>query len=90
MELIDYWKKVANNKEIYFKIKVSPSAKKTIFLGDRGDGVLKIAVKAVAEKGKANQELLNFIARSCHLNKNQLSLVKGINSHNKLIKIINL
>ena len=54
---------------------------------ERGEDWLKIAVKSVPEKGKANKELLNFLAKTLGLPKSALSLTSGQTDRYKKIAI---
>lgn len=54
--LNQYIEKLANNKEIYLKVIISPGVDKTSFLSIMTDGTIKIAVSAPPENG----ELIGF------------------------------
>jgi uncharacterized protein YggU (UPF0235/DUF167 family) len=60
--LNQYIEKLANNKEIYLKVIISPGVDKTSFLSIMTDGTIKIAVSAPPENGEANQDLIKFLA----------------------------
>jgi hypothetical protein len=47
------------------------------------DGALKIAVKQVPEKGKANKGLAEFLARVLGVSRSQVELVSGVTSRRK-------
>jgi len=83
----DYIEKLANNKEIYLKIKVSPNAGKTELLEIMSDGVIKIAIAATPENNKANLELLKFLAKELEVRKYQIKIVSGASDKLKLIKV---
>jgi hypothetical protein len=51
------------------------------------DGTLKFSVKAPADKGKANQELVRFLAKELGVTKDDISIINGWTSRSKLIKI---
>jgi hypothetical protein len=85
--LKQYVEKLANNKEIYLRIKVLPGAGQTAFMESMADGTLKIAVAAAPEKGKANQELIKFLATELGVRKYQIKVVSGIADRTKLIKV---
>lgn len=86
--LREYINNLAINKEIYFKVKVLPGTGKTEFLAKMSDGTIKIALRAVPEKGKANQELIRFLASELEVHKYQVKIVSGLAERTKLIKII--
>ncbi len=71
----------------YFKIKVTPKSQKTEIQGVLDDGTIKIRVAAPPEKGKANTELIKFLAKHYEVNKSQISIISGKSEQTKLIKI---
>ena len=75
-------------KELYLEIKAVPNAPKTEMTGFMENGVLKIKVKAAPEKGKANKELIRFLAEIFQLNKRDVLLISGDASRLKRFKII--
>jgi hypothetical protein len=85
--LTKYRDNLANNKEIYLKVKVLPGAGKTDFLSVMDDGTIKIAVAAPPENGKANQELVNFLATELGVRKYQVKIISGAAERLKLIKV---
>ena len=70
-------------KKNLVKIKVIPNSKKTELI--EKEGQLKLYLKAVPEKGKANQELIKFFKKEFKL---KVKLVKGEKSREKVLKII--
>ncbi len=54
---------------------------------EKGEDWLKISVNAVPEKGKANKELLKFLAKILELPKSALSLTSGQADRYKKITI---
>ena len=85
--LKQYIEKLTNNKEVYLRIKVLPGAGQTAFMESMADGTLKIAVAAAPEKGKANQELIKFLATELGVRKYQIKVISGIAERTKLIKV---
>lgn len=83
----EYLKNLPKNKEIYLRIKALPRASKSQFLDLMADGTLKIALAAPAEKGKANQELIKFLAAYFLINKDKVHLIAGAGGRSKLVKI---
>jgi len=57
-------------------IRVRPGARVTAVVGVKGDRLV-IDVAAQPEKGKANKELIRFLAKSLGLRKNQVVIVSG-------------
>ncbi|MFA5154992.1 MAG: DUF167 domain-containing protein [Patescibacteria group bacterium] len=78
---------LAKNKEIYFRVKAVPGAGTTGFLDKMADGTIKIALAAAPEKGRANQELINFLAAGLGVRRYQVKIIGGANSRLKLIKV---
>ena len=67
-------------------IKVIPKAHRSEIVGWEGD-VLKIRLKAVPEKGEANDELIAFLADHFKMSKSQVVIVRGHQSRLKHVKI---
>jgi uncharacterized protein len=67
-------------------VKVIPRARKNEIAGYE-NGVLKVRLHAVPEKGKANEELIDFLAEEFDLPKSSITLVKGKTSRLKHLKI---
>ncbi len=78
---------LANNKEIYFNVKVIPGAPKTEIRDEMADGTIKIALAAQAEKGEANQELINYVAKALGVRKYQVKIISGLSERAKLLKV---
>ena len=51
------------------------------------DGILKAYVKAAPDKGKANRALVELIAREYKVKKNEVTIVSGLSSRNKTVKV---
>ncbi len=65
-------------------IRVRPGARRTAVVGIK-DGKLVIDVAAQPEKGKANKELVRFLAKRLGLRKNQVVIVSGETAREKRI-----
>lgn len=61
---------------IVFAVKVVPGSSKTAVCGLL-DGKIKIKVSAVAEKGKANKCLLEFLAKQLGVKKSAIRIISG-------------
>lgn len=72
-------------------IRLTPNARNTGFGGlmDVADNktALKVSINAVPEDGKANKELIAFLAKSWKLPKSALSILSGHTSRLKIILI---
>lgn len=69
------------------RVKVIPKSSKTELVETMADGTLKIRVKAPPEKGKANKELIKFLAEHFGTRKESITIISGKTDHIKLIKI---
>lgn len=68
-------------KGIVLRVRLTPNSScckiNGIFIDPNGDEWLKINVISVPEKGKANQELLKFVAAKLKLAKSDLQIISG-------------
>ena len=85
----DFQQILDKKEDAYLKIKVIPGAGKSCFLEALSDGTWKIALKAQPEKGKANLELVSYLAKEFKLQKNQIEIISGKTARVKLVKIKN-
>ncbi|MBN1242379.1 MAG: DUF167 domain-containing protein [Spirochaetales bacterium] len=67
-------------------VKALPNAPRSAFAGLRG-GELAVRVAAAPDKGKANEELVRFVAGALGLSRSQVSLESGATGRHKLIAI---
>lgn len=85
----DIFYPVESGIEIY--IKVTPGASRNkigkAFINDKGINVLKVYVTQVAEKGLANEAVIELLCDHFHLHKKQLVLQSGKTSRDKLFLI---
>ncbi len=79
-----FWKET--NSGIVISVKVTPNAKKSEIVGLENDE-LKIRVAAVPDKGKANDALIAFLAKTLQVSKSQIILVNGLASRHKKLSI---
>lgn len=73
--------------EVYLRIKALPGSGKSEFLEEMADNTIKIAVKARAEKGQANIELIKFLAKEVGVSRDAVKIISGAGARVKLIKI---
>src|SRR5690349_1342383 len=59
------------------KVKVIPKSAKTEIVGKMSDGTVKIRVAAVPERGKANAELIGFLAKHYGVSREKISILTG-------------
>ena len=67
-------------------LKVSPGASANKIMNWNA-GILKVRIKAPPEKGKANKELIRFLAKLLGTAPANLDLVSGESSRNKRVRI---
>ncbi len=87
MEKIEQIKQeIAQNKEVFFKIKAFPAAKENkIELGP--NNILHVKITAAPDKDKANQAIIKFLAAKLGLRRYQVEIHRGKTVVNKTIKI---
>jgi len=61
-----------------------PKSSRNEIRGVVGD-YLKIAIKALPEEGKANQELIKFLSKKLRISKSEISIISGLKSRRKEI-----
>ncbi len=64
-------------------VHVKPGARENKVLGWLDEGSVRIAIKAPAKEGKANAELIHFVADKLGIAKSQIEIKRG---HNAPIK----
>lgn len=69
-----------------FHIRLQPRASRRGIVGFQG-GCLKIAVHAPPEDGKANAELIAFLAGELHCARSDIEIVAGHTARNKTLRI---
>ena len=67
-------------------VKVIPNAPKSEFVGKRGDEYV-FKIHAQPEKGKANEELIAFLAKFLGVPKKSLSITSGHTSQHKVLEV---
>lgn len=72
---------------VKLRVKVVPRASRTEFRGRMADGTVKIALKAPPVDGKANDELLRFLASEFGVPRSSIRLLSGNTSRKKLLSI---
>ncbi len=73
----------------YLRVKVIPKSAATEVSEILADGTIKIRLKAIPKRGKANTELIKFLAKELNISTEQISIIAGKSERIKLIKIKN-
>ncbi|MDD5126633.1 MAG: DUF167 domain-containing protein [Dehalococcoidales bacterium] len=68
---------------------VRPGAHKNEVIGFTRE-VLEVRVAAPPFKGKANQELIDFLSKTLGISKSSLNIIKGLTSRHKLLAVTGL
>ncbi len=76
------------SEEIRFSAKVIPNATKNLICSETG--LIKIKIKAPAVDGKANSELIRFLAKQFNVQSRNIEILSGLRSRMKLIRIFDL
>lgn len=71
----------------YYRIKVITRQLQTEYRGLMADGTIKIALAAVPEKGRANQELLRYLSEELGFPVSAFRIVSGLTSPVKLLSL---
>lgn len=74
-------------KSGYLRIKVLPKSPKNEVVEILDDETIKIRIKAVPERGKANAELIKFLSKELNIQRDQISIISGKTEQLKLVKI---
>ena len=80
------WLRVAADGRITLTLHIQPGAKKTEFAGLHGDA-LKIRLAAPPVDGKANSQLLAWLAEQLRCPKRDLQLLRGEASRRKQVQV---
>ncbi|MBD3191365.1 MAG: hypothetical protein GF308_12015 [Candidatus Heimdallarchaeota archaeon] len=76
------------NGILRLQVVVKPRSRKRKMTIDLTEEFLVVEVKAPPDKGKANKELLKFIAKALDVSSSQIGIVYGHTSQDKCLEII--
>lgn len=80
------------NNAMLLRVRLQPNSSSCrvngFFVDADNNEFLKICVVSVPEKGKANKELINFLAKKMKIAKSKFEIVSGELDHYKKIRII--
>jgi uncharacterized protein len=77
---------MATSDAVWFAVKVQPNASKTCAGGREGE-FLKIRLAAPPVDGKANEALIEFVARRLSIAKSYVHIRSGVSSRRKVIQV---
>jgi uncharacterized protein (TIGR00251 family) len=75
-----------SGRRVEISLRVHPNAARNGVVGF-ADGVWRLKIAAPPVKGRANRELITFLAQKLGLSKGSLTIIKGHTSRNKVIAI---
>lgn len=84
MDKYYYWRE----QNFYVHVLVAPRAKQNRIVGVHGDK-LKIQIASTPTDGKANAQLIKFLAQCLKLPQSNIEIVRGEHSTDKLVCITN-
>jgi uncharacterized protein len=79
--------RLREDKTVLLRVKVIPKSGRTCFAGEMEDGSIKIKVAAVPEQGKANAELVSWLAEYFEVPKANVEIVSGATAPRKLVRV---
>lgn len=72
---------------VSFAVRVHPGAQRTKVKGILADGTVKIDVAAEREEGKANAELVRFLAEEFGVPRSHVEILKGQTAKTKVVRV---
>lgn len=87
MMIAKFKKQFHEKGEIYLRVKVRAGAGETAVREILEDETIKIDIAAPPVKGKANQELMKFLAREFEVSGKNVKIISGAGERVKLIKV---
>lgn len=88
--LTNYQEELSQKGVVYLRVKARPGAAATelkgTLEGEQGE-TIKIDVAAAPERGKANEELIRYLAAAFQVKKSDIDVISGAGDKIKLIKI---
>jgi hypothetical protein len=80
------WSRVAADGSLTLEVHAQPGARLTEVAGTHGDA-LKIRLAAPAVDGKANAELLRFLAEAFGVPRRNVTLIRGAGGRRKTVRV---
>lgn len=78
---------LARGRSLVLSLKVTPRSPRTAWAGMLDDGVLRVRVAAPPDQGKANAELIRFLASELGLQTSRVEIISGATSTRKLVRL---
>ncbi|MCZ6901709.1 MAG: DUF167 domain-containing protein [Rickettsia endosymbiont of Ixodes persulcatus] len=83
----------SSSHQTLLNLKVKPNSKQNLisdFVIINNIPYLKLSIKAAAEQGKANEEIINYLAKEWQLSRSNIEIIKGHTHSLKTILIKNI
>ena len=80
-------RELATRGEVRLRVKVTPRSGRSEVAGRLADGTLKVRLQAAPERGKANQELCELLARELGTKSAHVSVASGASSPLKTVLV---
>lgn len=87
--LKEFKQQLKEKNEIYLKIIVHPGTNRNAIRKIMDNETIKINITALPVRGKANQELIKFLAQEFDVGQNNVKIIRGFKEKIKLVKIKN-
>ncbi len=85
--LDDYRRRLDEEGSVTLILRIHPGASATRLRSVMDDGTLKIDIAAAPEDGRANAELVRFLADAFGVQKKEIEIVSGEASRRKTVRI---
>ena len=72
---------------VIIEVKVEPRSSRRQIIGAMDNGILKVKLTAPPVDGSANEQLIELISEVTGVKKSQVSIIRGLSSKRKLVKI---
>ena len=79
----------ADAQPIRLNVRVAPGGSRAAVVGRHGDG-WKVRVVAAPERGRANEAVVEFLAATLGLRRQDVKIVGGAASRNKTVELVGL
>ncbi|KDO03028.1 A1G_07140 family DUF167 domain protein [Rickettsia tamurae] len=83
----------SSSNQALLSLKVKPNSNRNLisdFITINNIPYLKLSIKAVPEQGKANEEIINYLAKEWKLSRSNIEIIKGHTHSLKTILIKNI
>jgi uncharacterized protein len=80
-------RRLLQNGSIVIDARVSPRASASEITEIQSDGLLKVRLNAIPERGKANEELVTLLAKSFEVPRSGIQILSGETSQRKRVRI---